>query len=86
LQQCLRAEAELPVSIRKQVGQLREGFTPAASLKNRLDQEAKACRALADKLVASPERDALLHKARQAETVSQFIKRAFSSPGLQRPK
>jgi hypothetical protein len=46
-----------------------------------LDQEAKACRTLADKLVPCPERDALLLKARQAETVSQFIRRL--SPGLQ---
>jgi hypothetical protein len=48
-----------------------------------LYEAAKACRALADKLVPSPERDALLLKARQAETASQFVKRAFPSPGLQ---
>jgi len=62
---------------------MRRSFTPATSFKDRLDQEAKACRALADKLVPCPERDALLQKARQAETISQFIKRAFPSPRLQ---
>jgi hypothetical protein len=61
---------------------MRRSFTPAKSFEHRLDQEAKACRALADKLVPCAERDALLQKAREAETISQFIKRAFPSPGL----
>ena len=61
---------------------MRRSFTPATSFKDRLDQEAKACRALADKLVPCPERDALLQKARHAETASQFVK-WLSSPGSQ---
>jgi hypothetical protein len=42
-------------------------------LKDFLDQQAKAFRTLADRLVPSPERDALLRKAQQAETASQFV-------------
>ena len=44
-------------------------------LKERWDQEAKACRELADKLMPCPERDALLEKARQAETASRMYRR-----------
>jgi len=39
----------------------------------------KACRELADKLVRCPEREALLEKARQAETASSMYRRL---PGL----
>ena len=46
----------------------------ATPLKDRWDQEAKAYRALADKLVPCPERDALLEKARQAETASSMYR------------
>ena len=46
----------------------------ATPLKDRWDQEAKAYRALADKLVSCPERDALLEKARQAETASSMYR------------
>ena len=42
-------------------------------LKERWDQEAKAFRTLADRLVPSVERDALLRKAQQAETASEFV-------------
>ena len=59
---------------------LRRSSPHATSLKDFLDQEAKAFRALADRLVPSPERDALLQKARQAETASQFVE---WSSGLQ---
>jgi len=51
----------------------------ARSFKERWDDEAKAYRELADKLVPCPERDALLEKARQAETASNFYRRL--SPG-----
>jgi hypothetical protein len=44
------------------------------SLKERWDQAAKACRELADELVPGPERDALLEKARQAETASRMYR------------
>jgi hypothetical protein len=44
---------------------------PARSFKKRWDEEAKACRELADKLVPCPEREALMEKARQAETASR---------------
>ena len=59
---------------------LRRSSPHATSLKDFLDQEAKAFRALADRLVPSPERDVLLQKARQAETSSQFVE---WSSGLQ---
>ena len=59
---------------------LRRSSPHATSLKDFLDQEAKAFRALADRLVPSPERDVLLQKARQAETASQFVE---WSSGLQ---
>ena len=60
----------------------RRSYTHATALKVFLDQKAKACRELADKLMPSPERDALLQKARHAETASQFVK-WLSSPGSQ---
>ena len=47
--------------------------THATSLKEFFDQEAKAFRTLADRLVPSVERDALLRKAQQAETASEFV-------------
>ena len=46
----------------------------ATSFKDRWDQESKACRALTDKLLPCPERDALLEKARQAETASSMYR------------
>jgi hypothetical protein len=64
---------------------MRRSSTHTTSFKDRLDQEAKACRSLADKLVPSPERDALLKKARLAETAAQ-LDEWLSSPGLQSPK
>ena len=53
------------------------------SFKQRWDEEAKAYRELADKLVQCPERDALLEKARQAETASSMYRWL---PSLQRPQ
>jgi len=55
----------------------------ARSFKERWDDEAKAYRELADKLVPCPERDALLEKARQAETASSMYR---SLPSLQPPE
>ena len=49
------------------------------SCKQHWEEEAKACRELADKLVRCPEREALLEKARQAETASSMYRRL---PGL----
>jgi hypothetical protein len=49
------------------------------SFKQRWDEEAKAYRDLADKLVPCPERDTLLEKARQAETASSMYRRLPSS-------
>ena len=55
----------------------------ARSFKQRWDEEAKACRELADKLVPCPERDALLEKARQAENASSKHRWL---PSLRQPK
>ena len=44
------------------------------SFKERWDREAKAFRELADELVLGPERDALLEKARQADTASRMYR------------
>jgi hypothetical protein len=62
---------------RRRKAQGRAGFygrRHAGSFKQRWDEEAKACRELADKLVPCPERDALLEKARQAETASSMYR------------
>jgi hypothetical protein len=59
---------------RRECAMQRRSTPHGTSLKDFFDQEAKAYRALADKLAPSPERDALLLKARQAETASQFVK------------
>jgi hypothetical protein len=56
---------------------------PTRSFKKRWDEEAKACRELAHKLVPCPEREALLEKARQAETASSMYR---SLPSLQPPE
>jgi len=56
----------------------------ARCFKERWDEEAKAYRELADKLVPCPERDALLEKARQAETASNMY-RWLPVPNLRRP-
>jgi len=55
----------------------------ARSFKERWDQEAKACRELADELMPCPERDALLEKARQAETASRMYRWL---PSLRQPE
>jgi hypothetical protein len=47
--------------------------THTTALKEFLDQQAKAFRTRADRLVPSVERDALLQKAQQAENASRFI-------------
>ena len=54
---------------------------PTRSFKKRWDEEAKACRELAHKLVPCPEREALLEKARQVETASSMYR---SLPSLTR--
>ena len=62
---------------RRRKAQSRAGFygrRHTRSFKQRWDEEAKACRELADKLVPCPERDALLEKARLAETASSMYR------------
>src|SRR6185437_15498540 len=51
----------------------------------RLAQEAKDFRVLAEKLAPGPERDALLKKAKRADTASE-IEKWLSSPGLEPPQ
>ena len=51
----------------------RRSSAHATSLKEFFDQEAKAFRTLADRLVPSVERDVLLRKAQQAESASQLV-------------
>jgi hypothetical protein len=63
----------------------RRRLTHTLSFGERLAREAKACRDLAEKLVPSPERDALLKKAQQADAACQ-IDQWLSSPGLQPPR
>lgn len=55
------------------------------SLHDRLDAWAKKVRGRADKLPPGAERDALIKKARQADTASHVDDWA-NSPGLQPPK
>jgi len=63
----------------------RRHFEHTLSCPDRLDQEAARLRAEAEKLPPSTERDAILRKARQAETASH-VNEWLTSPGLQPPK
>ena len=58
---------------------------PVQSLEERLSEEAKRLRSEANLLPPGTERDALIRKARQAETGSH-VREWLSSPGLQPPK
>jgi len=72
-----RSARAVEIMDRRRKAQRRAGFygrCHARSFKERWDEEAKACRELADKLVPCPERDALLEKARQAETASSMYR------------
>ena len=62
----------------------RRRFTHAKSLEERLAEEAKRLRAEAKLLRPCMERDALLRRARQAETAAHMSE-WLSSPGLQTP-
>jgi hypothetical protein len=62
----------------------RRRFTQTEELEDRLAEEAKRLRAKAELLPAGAVRDALIRKARQAETGSQMSE-WLRSPGLQRP-
>ena len=64
--------------------QKRRRFRQNISLQDRLAAWATEVRAQADKLPPGPERDALLKRARQAETASHIEDWANSS-GLQSP-
>ena len=64
--------------------QRRRRFKQTVSLEERLAQEAARLRELAKKLPAGFEREALLRKARQAETGSH-LSEWLRSPGLQPP-
>jgi hypothetical protein len=63
----------------------RRQFKQTTSLKERLAQFAKEVREKALQHRPGPERDALLKKARQADTASHLEEWA-NSPGLQPPK
>jgi hypothetical protein len=62
----------------------RRRFTHAQSLGERLAEEAKRLRAEAKLLRPGIERDALIRRARQAETAAHMSE-WLSSPGLQTP-
>ena len=64
---------------------LRRRFKEALSLEERLAEEAKRLREEAKSLPPGAEREALLRKARQAETGSHMSE-WLSSPGLRPPK
>jgi hypothetical protein len=63
----------------------RRRFKQTQSLEERLSEEAKRLRAEAKSLPHGAVREALLRKARQAETASR-INEWLSSPGLQPPE
>jgi hypothetical protein len=65
--------------------QRRSRFKQTISLKERLASFAKEAREKASELRPGPEQDALLKKARQADTASHLDEWA-NSPGLQPPK
>ena len=62
----------------------RRSFNPCAPLEERLAEEAKRLREKAKSLPLGAAREALLRKARQAETGSH-ISEWLRSPGLQPP-
>ena len=64
---------------------LRCRFKQTISLEQRLSEEAKRLRAEAKLLPPGPDRDTLIHKARQAETGSH-VSEWLRSPELQSPK
>ena len=63
----------------------RRRLKQTVSLKDRLAAFAKEIREKASQLRPGPEQDALLKRARQAETAS-YIDEWANSPGLQPPK
>ena len=63
----------------------RRRFKQTKSLKDRLVEEATSCRAQARLLPPGKVRDALIRKARQADTAAHMDK-WLESPGLQPPK
>lgn len=65
--------------------QHRRRFKQSLSLEERLSEEAKCLRAEAKLLPPGAEREALLRKARQAET-GAHLSEWLRSPGLQAPK
>jgi hypothetical protein len=64
---------------------LRRRFKQALSLEERLSEEAKRLRVEAKALPPGPDRDILIHKARQAETGSRMSE-WLRSPEVQPPK
>lgn len=63
----------------------RRSFKHRKSFQERLAEEAQRFREAADQLPSGPAREALLRRARQAETASQ-INEWLTSPGLQPPR
>ncbi|MCK1393685.1 hypothetical protein [Bradyrhizobium sp. 1] len=64
---------------------MRRKIIQSSPLEIRLTEEAKRLREEARKLPAGPAREALIRKARQAETGSHMTE-WLNSPGLQSPK
>ena len=62
----------------------RRSFKQDLSFQDRLNEFAKNAREQADALPPGPEREALIKKARQAET-AQHLEDWANSPGLQPP-
>jgi hypothetical protein len=63
----------------------RQSSKHTASLEERLELMAKHCREKAAKLPPGAEREQMLLKARQAETVS-YVSKWVASPGLMPPE
>jgi hypothetical protein len=78
------APAFLPMERSSAVQHQRRRFTQSKSLQERLIEEAASCRAQARLLLPGVVRDALLRKARQAETAAH-MNEWLSSPELPPP-
>lgn len=63
---------------------MRRRVKHTSPLEERLEQMAEHCREKASHLPPGPERDALIRKARQAETASH-LSEWVTSPGLRPP-
>jgi hypothetical protein len=80
----IRTQRRAPATNRNS-GSRGDAKTPFQAFPDHLDLEIERLRAEAEKLPQGAERDALLRKARQAETASH-MNEWLSSPGLQPPR